>query len=88
MVLEDASRCLVSYSRENWAKLLGTVEYAHATSVNASTKLTPLEIDSGRKVFNLIAHEFRGSKVWDPQPNSEFASNFSKYRQDLVRKAR
>ena len=33
LVLEDALRCLVSYGGENRAKLLGTVEYAHATSV-------------------------------------------------------
>nr|CCA25681.1 AlNc14C312G10506 [Albugo laibachii Nc14] len=59
LVLEDALRYLVSYSGENWAKLLGTVEYAHVTSVNASTKLTPFEIDTGRKVSNLISHEYR-----------------------------
>ena len=31
LVLEDALRCLLSYSKENWVKLLGTIEYAHAT---------------------------------------------------------
>ena len=56
LALEDALRCLVSYSGENWVKLLGTIEYAHATSVNASTKLTPFELDTGRKVSNMIAH--------------------------------
>ena len=48
-----------SISGENWAKLLSTVEYAHAISVNASTKLTPFDIDTRRKLSNLIAHEYK-----------------------------
>ncbi|CAI5716085.1 unnamed protein product [Peronospora effusa] len=88
LVLEDALRCLVAYSGENWVKLRGTVEYAHATSVNASSKLTPSEIDTGRKVSNLISHEYKEYDGLGPQPISEFASKFAKDRQDVVRKAR
>ncbi|UIZ23479.1 hypothetical protein KXD40_007615 [Peronospora effusa] len=88
LVLEDALRCLVAYSGENWVKLLGTVEYAHATSVYASTKLTPFEIDTGRKVSDLISHEYKEYDGLCPQPISEFASKLAKDRQDVVRKAR
>lgn len=49
MVLEDALRCLISHFGENWAKLLGHVGYAHTTSVNASIKLNPFEIDLEEK---------------------------------------
>ena len=77
---------------EKTGELLGTVEYAHATSVNASTKLTPFEIDTGRKVSNLFAHECKDYDGMDPQPIPEFASKFAskvaKDRHDLVRKAR
>ena len=73
---------------EKTGELLGTVEYAHATSVNASTKLTPFEIDTGRKVSNLFAHECKDYDGMDPQTISEFASKFAKDRHDLVRKAR
>ena len=89
LVLEDALRCMVSYSGANWAKLLATVEYAHATSVNASTKLTPFEIDTGRKVSNLIAHEHKSYQVGEEQlPISEFAARFAKDRNELVLRAR
>ena len=74
-----------------WRKLgnvFGTVEYAHATSVNASTKLTRFEIDTGRIVSNLIAHENKEYDGMDPQHISEFASKFAKDHRDLVRKAR
>ena len=73
---------------EKTGELLGTVEYAHATSVNASTKLTPFEIDTGRKVSNLIAHEYKYYDGMDLQPISEFTSKVAKDRQDLERKAR
>lgn len=55
--------------------------------MNAFTKLTPFEIDTGRKVPDLIAHEYRYSEVRDLQLISEFASKFSIDREELVRKA-
>ena len=55
--------------------------------MNAFTKLTPFEIDTGRKVPDLISHEYRYSEVRDLQLISEFASNFSIDREELVRKA-
>nr|CCA27322.1 retrotransposon protein putative [Albugo laibachii Nc14] len=88
LVLEDALRCLVSHNREIWAKLLGILDYAHATSVNASHKLTPFETDTGRKVSNLISHEYRDFDGLDRQSISKFTSKFAKDRKDLVRKAR
>jgi transposase InsO family protein len=35
LVLEDALRCLVSYEGTNWVSKLATIEYAHATLVQA-----------------------------------------------------
>ncbi|CAI5708325.1 unnamed protein product [Peronospora effusa] len=87
LVLEDALRCLVAFSGDNWVKLLGTVEYAHATSINASTKITAFEINTGKKVSTLLFHEYKEYDGLGSQPISEFVSKFAKDRQDVVRKA-
>ncbi|KAF1319496.1 Retrotransposon nucleocapsid protein, partial [Globisporangium splendens] len=84
LVLEDALRCMVSYHGDDWATHLGTVEYAHATLVNASTKMSPFEIDTGRKVSNIIAQHQANIEV----PLAEFAKKFAQDRQKLVELAR
>ncbi|OWZ08430.1 Retroelement [Phytophthora megakarya] len=43
--LEDSLRCVVSHHGDNWAKMLPTVEYAHATLVSTSTRISPFEVD-------------------------------------------
>ncbi|GMF25356.1 unnamed protein product [Phytophthora fragariaefolia] len=43
LVLEDALRGMVSYHGDDWAAKLGTIEYAYATLVSASTGLSPFE---------------------------------------------
>lgn len=85
-MLEDTLRCMVSNSGDNWVKLLATVEYAHATSVNASTKLTPFEANTGRKVSNMVAQTRQAGA--GGQPLSKFAADFAKDRRELVLKAR
>jgi hypothetical protein len=47
--LEDSLRCVVSHYGDDWARLLPTVEYAHATLVSTSTRVSPFEVDCGRK---------------------------------------
>lgn len=47
--LEDSLRCVVSHYGDDWVRLLPTVEYAHATLVSTSTRVSPFEVDSGRK---------------------------------------
>ncbi|KAI9910803.1 hypothetical protein PsorP6_010878 [Peronosclerospora sorghi] len=47
--LKDSLRCVVSDYGNDWARLLPTVEYAHATLVSTSTRVSPFEVDSGRK---------------------------------------
>ncbi|KAF4038594.1 putative reverse transcriptase-RNase H-integrase [Phytophthora infestans] len=43
----DALRCKVSRYDDAWADVLPTVEYAHATAIHSSTKLSPFELDTG-----------------------------------------
>ncbi|KAJ8577003.1 hypothetical protein ON010_g2207 [Phytophthora cinnamomi] len=52
LILEDALRCMISYHGRDWSEHLGTIEYAHATLVSASTGLSPFEVDTGRKERN------------------------------------
>ncbi|KAI9908100.1 hypothetical protein PsorP6_004175 [Peronosclerospora sorghi] len=47
--LEDILRCVVSHYGDDWSRLLPTVEYAHATLVSTSTRVSPFEVDCGRK---------------------------------------
>jgi transposase InsO family protein len=89
LVLEDALRCMVSYHGDDWVKHLGTVEYAHSTLVNASTKLTPFEVDTGRKVSNLVAEEMQDLLRSEQDVTiAELARSFAKERQDIVERAR
>jgi hypothetical protein len=74
--LEDSLRCQVSYLGEDWAEHLATIEYAHQGLIQASTGLTPFEVDTGRKLRNPVV-DILVSK-------NEFAKNFAKHRQELL----
>ncbi|KAF1331432.1 Retroelement, partial [Globisporangium splendens] len=88
LVLEDALRCMVSYHGDDWVSHLGTIEFAHATLVYESTKFTPFEVDTGRKVRNLIAQEFGVDEGnFEPVNIAEFAKNFAEKRQQVVKLA-
>ncbi|KAF1317232.1 Integral membrane ankyrin-repeat protein, partial [Globisporangium splendens] len=88
LVLEDALRCMVSYHGDDWVSHLGTIEFAHATLVNESTKFTPFEVDTGRKVRNLIAQEFGVEDgVIEQVDVAEFAKNFTEKRQQIIKLA-
>ncbi|KAF1326246.1 putative retroelement, partial [Globisporangium splendens] len=88
LVLEDALRCMVSHHGDDWVSHLGTIEFAHATLVNESTKFTPFEVDTGRKVRNLIAQEFGVDEGnFEPVNIAEFAKNFAEKRQQVVKLA-
>ncbi|KAF1327470.1 Retroelement pol polyprotein, partial [Globisporangium splendens] len=88
LVLEDALRCMVSYHGDDWVSHLGTIEFAHATLVNESTKFTPFEVDTGRKVRNLIAQEFGVDEGnFEPVNIAEFAKNFAEKCQQVVKLA-
>ncbi|POM80943.1 LOW QUALITY PROTEIN: Retrotransposon nucleocapsid protein [Phytophthora palmivora] len=88
VVLEDALRCMVSYHGDDWVKHLGTIEYAHSTLVNASTKMTPFEVDTGRKVSNLLTERMK-ELVYSESDGilAEFAKNFALERQQVVKQA-
>ncbi|POM68737.1 Polyprotein [Phytophthora palmivora] len=88
LVLEDALRCMVSYHGDDWVKHLGTIEYAHSTLVNASTKMTPFEVDTGRKVSNLLTERMK-ELVYSESDGiiAEFAKNFARERQEVVEQA-
>ncbi|KAG6613497.1 Retroelement pol Polyprotein [Phytophthora cinnamomi] len=88
LVLEDALRCMISYHGDDWVKHLGTIEYAHSTLVNASTKFAPFELDTGRKVSNIVAEEMKDLLQSENDVTlAEFAKNFAKERQEIVERA-
>ncbi|KAL4145628.1 hypothetical protein PRNP1_013295 [Phytophthora ramorum] len=77
--LEDALRCTVSHYGDDWADMIPTVEYAHATAIHSSTKLSPFELDTGRQPTALIRVNHRMSG-----PQAEFVQ----HREDLLRTAK
>ncbi|KAG6608884.1 Retrotransposon nucleocapsid protein [Phytophthora cinnamomi] len=88
LVLEDALRCMISYHGDDWVKHLGTIEYAHSTLVNSSTKFPPFELDTGRKVSNIVAEEKKYLLQSENDVTlAEFAKNFAKERQEIVERA-
>ncbi|GMF46663.1 unnamed protein product [Phytophthora fragariaefolia] len=89
LVLEDALICMVSYHGDDWVKHLGTIEYAHSTLVNASTKFAPFELDTGRKVSNMVAAEMKDMLQSENDGTlAAFAKNFAKERLEIVERAR
>ncbi|OWZ04132.1 Pol Polyprotein [Phytophthora megakarya] len=77
--LEDALRCTVSHYGDEWADVRTTVEYAHATSIHSSTKVSPFQLDTGRQPAAPITATDSLSG-----PHSEFV----KRREALLRKAK
>lgn len=86
LVLEDALRCMVSYHGNDWANHLSTIEYAHATLVSSSTKLSPFTIDTGRQPRSITQSEFSSST--EDIPLVEYAQRFVNERKKLVELAR
>nr|CCA22924.1 hypothetical protein MPER_12479 [Albugo laibachii Nc14] len=52
LILEDDLRFMVSCHGRYWSDHFGTIMYAHATLVSASTGMSPFEFDTGRKECN------------------------------------
>lgn len=75
--LEDSLRCVVSHYGDNWVKMLPTVEYAHATLVSTSTRISPFEVDCGRKPRRPIVVATSGN----------LAQNMTRSRQETIQLA-
>ncbi|KAE8882895.1 hypothetical protein PF003_g32883 [Phytophthora fragariae] len=89
LVLEDALRCMVSYHGDDWAAKLGTIEYAHATLVSASTGLSPFEVGTGRKERNPFGtFPTLSTTVQVQQGLSEYANRFKDERDKIIGKAK
>lgn len=89
LVLEDALRCMVSYHGQDWSNHLPTIEYAHATLVSSSSKLSPFQLDTGREINNVIAAEAEDlNSSPSSMSNVEFAQKFALERKRLVDMAR
>ncbi|POM76649.1 LOW QUALITY PROTEIN: Polyprotein [Phytophthora palmivora] len=73
---------------DDWMKHLGTIEFAHSTLVNASTKMTPFKVDVGRKVSNLLTERMK-ELVYSESDGilEEFAKNVARERQEVVEQA-
>lgn len=74
-VLEDGLRCMVSLHGTNWSEVLSTGEYAHATLVSASTKMSPFQIDTGRVAC---------TPGVSAATRNDFAANFVEERQKFI----
>ncbi|KAF0703948.1 hypothetical protein AaE_015182, partial [Aphanomyces astaci] len=77
--MTTAGRAQISYLGHDWSEHLGTIEYAHQSLVQASTGLTPFEVDTGRKLRNPALNEIDAL--------NEYANNFAEHRKELVRMA-
>jgi len=86
LVIEDSLRCMVSYQGSDWAEQLGTIEYAHATLVSASTGFSPFEVDTGRK------ERSAWQSTLDPntteKTTAEYARVFAEEKQKIICEAR
>ncbi|OWZ17202.1 Retroelement [Phytophthora megakarya] len=81
-VLEDSLRCMTSYHGSDWVDHLGTIEYGHATLINASTKMSLFQIDTGR-IPRVMGHEATATDT-----RNDLARNFVQKRQQIVQQAR
>ncbi|TYZ69122.1 hypothetical protein PybrP1_010231, partial [[Pythium] brassicae (nom. inval.)] len=87
VIISDHSlRCMVSYQGSDWAEQLGTIEYAHATLVSASTGFSPFEVDTGRK------ERSAWQSTLDPntteKTTAEYARVFAEEKQKIICEAR
>ncbi|OWY99886.1 Retroelement [Phytophthora megakarya] len=78
-VLEDALQFMVSLLGTDWGDVLGTMEFAHSTLVNSSTKMSLFEIDTGRVVRMPI-----GAAT----TRNDYARNFVENRRRIVAQAK
>ncbi|KAG3134154.1 hypothetical protein PI126_g18827 [Phytophthora idaei] len=84
--LDDSLRCSISYHGDAWNDHLPTIEYAHATLVSTSSKLSPFSVDIGRKPTNLLSAGERATQV--PQSRVGYTSRFVQHRQQVIDRAR
>ncbi|KAF0709549.1 hypothetical protein AaE_012843 [Aphanomyces astaci] len=72
-------KSLMEIMGQDWVDHLPTIEYAHQGLVQASTGLTPFEVDTGRKL--------RNPAVSGSLPKNDFAKNFAEHRKEFIRMA-
>ncbi|OWZ18963.1 LOW QUALITY PROTEIN: Retroelement [Phytophthora megakarya] len=86
-VLEYSLRCMTSIHGSEWADLLGTIEFAHATLVSTSTGLTPFEIDCGRVARHPGSSDASSAVPRLVHTKAEFAKQFAEHRRKVVEQA-
>lgn len=83
--IEDMLRCVVNYHQSDWDEKLPLVEFAYNNSVNASTKMTPFHLDTGRDPLlpqDLLTH------VHDLETRNEAANELATHLRNIVQIAR
>ncbi|KAE9226747.1 hypothetical protein PF004_g11554 [Phytophthora fragariae] len=84
--LEDSLRCSISYHGNDWNEHLPMVEYAHATLVSSSSKLSPFFVYTGRHPKNPLGRAESDQPV--ARSRVEYASRFVQHRQEVIERAR
>ena len=83
--LEDMLRCVVNYHQSDWDEKLPLVEFAYNNSVNASTKMTPFNLDTGRDPIvpqDLLTH------TQSLESRNEAANQLVQHLKDIMQIAR
>ncbi|ETL88850.1 hypothetical protein L917_12120, partial [Phytophthora nicotianae] len=84
--LEDSLRCSIWYHENDWNEHLPMTEYAHATLVSSSSKLSPFFVDTISKPKNQLDTGSGAATV--TQSRVEYASRFEQHRQEVIELAR
>ncbi|GMF28719.1 unnamed protein product [Phytophthora fragariaefolia] len=84
--LEDSLRCSISYRGNDWNEHLPLIEYAHATLVSSSSKLSPFFVDTGRHPKSPL--QFSDHAQPTEVSRVEYASRFVQHRQEVIERAR
>ena len=72
-------RSSIQEDKQNWDKVLSQMEYEYNASVNASTKLTPFEVDIGRIPENPVSRSLSVCAVQN-QSAAELVEHFDMFR--------
>ncbi|GMF52309.1 unnamed protein product [Phytophthora fragariaefolia] len=84
--LKDSLRCSISYHGNDWNEHLPMIEYAHATLVSSSSKMSPFFVDTGRQPNSPLQSSDRAQPT--EVSRMEYVSRFVQHREEVIERAR